>query len=378
MSIVSDIHNIYEFAKDTADKDFFDFARGLNNFVAHRGKDVNLNDCEVFGRFVEEEIFKNEYIPKISKDSVVYLLESFREKGFVDYENFHKAFQKIKKEYSLGLDLSKTLPEDLALKNDLKSTLQSELIANANLSFVKNLQKPLQGQKTKKIDESLQNLSQDFSQKSFLQQYPKETLQDLEQDSPHKSPTLQSPTPRELFAYINDKESIHFPFKKSQTLDSRDFMRALDAELGALSSQEIEAMVKKMRAKNEALRNEIAQIQTNHSAQAHSTQTHSAQTLKQEIGANIDLSENILKLEAASRQENLHENLRENLQKNEREKRQIPAWVFAKNAAKAATKSKVAKDDETSEIDESGAPSESSRAAEFSEKARNVMKRKMQ
>ena len=63
-----------------------------------------------------------------------------------------------------------------------------------------------------------------------------------------------------MLSFIKDKENTQFPFSKEETLNNKFFMLDFNKQLKRMSVQEIQKLIDNIKAKNEALRKEIEEI----------------------------------------------------------------------------------------------------------------------
>lgn len=222
MNIHSDILNLYDFSLNTQDNDFKEFTNNLLCFCEEQKEKININDIETFKTLIQKQLKAENY-----KDILLHLLSILEQKGFIDYENFYKTFKK-------SFKTQKNKEQD----KDLKSLLESELLVNANLSQAKTLQE---------FHKNLNQEPQNFAKFSQSQSLNNENLK---------------VSPDEMLSYIKDKNSIIFPFSKESTLDNKDFMKAFHSVLNTKSNDELEMLLNHMKAKNEALRAELKNLNT--------------------------------------------------------------------------------------------------------------------
>ncbi|MBX7491234.1 hypothetical protein [Helicobacter turcicus] len=286
MSIAADIRNLYEYSKETQDEDFKDFTNSILCFAKSQENQTNINDEAQFKQLINDNFNeKSAY-----KEPLLSLLSTLEQQGFIDYEKFHHSFNKIYKD---------STKKD-ALENE-KSQLLSELISNANLT------------QALKDQENLKNLNALKSNSTQTQTLAKESKSKVSLESTHNTQSLNNSTltqesplndstlnqkdlkvkPSDLIAFINDKERISFPFSKDSTLDNKDFMTAFYADLDTRSNQELEALIAKVRAKNEALRKELEELKAQN-------KSNLQETLNKELEANAILSQETRDLKADS------------------------------------------------------------------------------
>ncbi len=222
MSVISDIENIYEFSKQVENKDFKDFAKNLLCFCEEQKEKTNINNIDIFDTLIKKQFSVNE--DKNYQNILTDFIEVLKKKGFIDYDKFYNHF-------ILNFKTQKN-EED----NSLSDSIVSELSANANFS------------KLLKAQKAVENMEKDNNEEN------------LEQDLTLNENKEISVTPEQMIAFIKDEKTLMFPFSKESTLENKDFMRAFYKDLNSKSKQELEMLLAKIRAKNEALRAELLNL----------------------------------------------------------------------------------------------------------------------
>ena len=125
---------------------------------------------------------------------------------------------------------------------------KEQLIENVE-NELKELENLTQEKNEKKVEiarlEQLKNDEEFFNPNDFKKEIEKE---------------FQKANVQSMLDFIRDKEQINFPFVKKDTLDNIGFKKSFFKELKSLSPQEIQKLIDEVRAKNQALRTEIADL----------------------------------------------------------------------------------------------------------------------
>lgn len=256
MSVVAEINNLYEFSKETKNEEFKNFANHLVCFCESNKEKTNINDIESFSALIKKEL--NDDLKY--NESLLYLVGTLEKQGFVEHEKFYKNFQ----------EHLQTNNEELQEGEDLNDTLQSELLVNANLSELKTQQEELESQENNNLNKNDENFAENAQSNQFL-------------DSQEYKSTQVSP--QDMIHYIKDENSIMFPFHKKDTLENSTFISAFYSHLNTKSNQELEALIAQIRAKNEALRKELKELQQN--------KENLQDTLQKDLQENANLSEEL-------------------------------------------------------------------------------------
>lgn len=287
MSVVAEINNLYEFSKETKNEEFKNFANHLVCFCESNKEKTNINDIESFSALIKKEL--NDDLKY--NESLLYLVRTLEKQGFVEYEKFYKNFQ----------EHLQTNNEELQEGEDLNDTLQSELLVNANLSELKTQQKELESQENNNLNKNDENSAKNT-----------QNNQSLDSQEEHKSTQV---SPQDMIHYIKDENSIMFPFYKKDTLENPTFLSAFYSHLNTKSNQELEALIAQVRAKNEALRKELKELQQN--------KENLQDTLQSELQENANLSEELVQNKKDTKEnENLQENVAKEGQAQESQKNQ--------------------------------------------------------
>lgn len=137
-------------------------------------------------------------------------------------------------------DSSSNVYENTNNKEQLIENVENELKELENLTQEKN---------EKKVEiarlEQLKNDEEFFNPNDFKKEIEKE---------------FQKANVQSMLDFIRDKEQINFPFAKKDTLDNIRFKKSFFKELKSLPPQEIQKLIDEVRAKNQALRAEIADL----------------------------------------------------------------------------------------------------------------------
>lgn len=137
-------------------------------------------------------------------------------------------------------DSSSNVYENTNNKEQLIENVENELKELENLTQEKN---------EKKVEiarlEQLKNDEEFFNPNDFKKEIEKE---------------FQKANVQSMLDFIRDKEQINFPFAKKDTLDNIGFKKSFFKELKSLPPQEIQKLIDEVRAKNQALRTEIADL----------------------------------------------------------------------------------------------------------------------
>ena len=125
---------------------------------------------------------------------------------------------------------------------------KEQLIENVE-NELKELENLTQEKNEKKVEitrlEQLKNDEEFFNPNDFKKEIEKE---------------FQKANVQSMLDFIRDKEQINFPFAKKDTLDNIRFKKSFFKELKSLPPQEIQKLIDEVRAKNQALRTEIADL----------------------------------------------------------------------------------------------------------------------
>ena len=240
MSVISSVKNLYEFSKNVEDKNFKDFTKNLLCFCEEQKKKENINDIEVFDDLIKKQFNINE--DKKYKDILAKLILNLKENGFIYYKNFYNDFK-------LNFKTQNNEEEE---NNSLSDSIVSELTANARFSKLLEAQKAVENmEKNAKDDKNNENTEENLEQDFNLNQ--------------NENKDLNSVTPSQMIDFIKDEKTLMFPFTKESTLENKSFMKAFYKDLNAKSNQELEFLLAKIRAKNEALRMELKELKQNKS-----------------------------------------------------------------------------------------------------------------
>ncbi|MCL9821862.1 hypothetical protein NCR96_08960 [Helicobacter sp. 14348-15] len=276
MSVVTEINNIYEFSKVTENEEFKNFANHLKCFCESNKEQTNINDIESFKDLIKKELNDDSKY----NESLLYLVETLEKEGFIENEKFYKNFQEHLKANN----------EELQEGEDLGDTLQSELLVNARLSELKTQQDELESQENNDLNQN---------DESFAENTQNNQLLDSKEE--HQGTRV---SPQDMIHYIKDENSIMYPFHKKDTLENPAFLSAFYSHLNTKSNQELEALIEQVRAKNEALRKELKELQQN--------KENLQNTLQSELQDNANLSE---ELEQKKKDTKENESTQENVAK---------------------------------------------------------------
>ncbi|RDU61485.1 hypothetical protein [Helicobacter sp. MIT 14-3879] len=260
MLIEKSIVLLKEFARQKEDKEFIEFASNLSLFLEKHKQTYNVNDFHIFVNLVEKNTNQSDEMALKTAISSISLAKECTQNGFVDYEKFYNNF----KDYMIGKearvkDNEIIFIEDNQISKPNQESLINELNNSKNLNDA-NLQTNLFIQELEK----LVDLSKDSQNKTLEIQKIKELQNDefYFSNTQEERANQEQPNFDELISFIHDKEQIHYPFSKEATLNNHSFMSNLYANLKKLSHQQIQKLVDELRAKNEALRNEIQALDT--------------------------------------------------------------------------------------------------------------------
>lgn len=310
MSVVTEINNIYEFSKVTENEEFKNFANHLKCFCESNKEQTNINDIESFKDLIKKELNDDSKY----NESLLYLVETLEKEGFIENEKFYKNFQEHLKANN----------EELQEGEDLGDTLQSELLVNARLSELKTQQKELESQENNNLNKNDENSAKNTQNNQFL-----------DSQEEHKSTQV---SPQDMIHYIKDENSIMFPFYKKDTLENPTFLSAFYSHLNTKSNQELEALIAQVRAKNEALRKELKELQQN--------KENLQNTLQSELKENANLSEELEQNKKDTQEnESTQENVAKEGQAQESQKNQTqelqPRNAYAQMNAKLDEAEKI-------------------------------------
>ena len=190
-----------EFAESKKDDEFKEFANNLALFTLKYKNEHNINDIKVFVDLVKQNTNDKDKEQLKRAISSISLAEECIQNGFVDYEKFYINFR----EYKIDIaSMQENIDAEILESNTDKDTISNELL---------------------------------------------ESLQDL-----------ATPSVSEMLSFIKDKENTQFPFSKEETLNNKFFMLDFNKQLKRMSVQEIQKLIDNIKAKNEALRKEIEEI----------------------------------------------------------------------------------------------------------------------
>lgn len=291
MSVVAEIKNIYEFSKETKNEEFKNFANHLLCFCESNKEQTNINDIESFSALIKKELNDGSKYD----ESLLYLIGTLEKQGFVECEKFYKNFQEHLQSNN----------EESQEQEDLKDELQSALLVNARLSDLKEQQEQLEVLQENHKDSN--NDDENFAENAQSNQF-------LESQEPKNTPQV---SPQDMISYIKDEKSIMFPFCKQDTLENPTFLSAFYAHLNTKSNQELESLIAQVRAKNEALRAELKELQEQN-------RKNSQETLQKELQKNANLSEELAQnkkdtKENLAKAQNTQEMQKDSIKKSQRQ-----------------------------------------------------------
>lgn len=239
MLIEKAITLLNEFAESKKDNEFKEFAKNLALFILKYKNEYDINDMKVFANLIKQNTDDEDREQLKRAISSISLAEECIQNGFVDYEKFYINFR----EYMTNVFLTQeSIDKDILESNADKDNTTNELLESLQDLIVLSEDYQNKKRKIKKLQEVKEN--NDF----YIPKDEKATN------------SIHSPSTNEMLSFIKDKEKIHFPFSKEETLDNKFFMLEFNQELKRMSSQEIQKLVDNIRAKNEALRQEIKEI----------------------------------------------------------------------------------------------------------------------
>lgn len=256
MLIEKSILLLNEFAETKDDKDFKEFARNLSYFALRYQKEHNINDLETFVKLVEQNTdTKDKEQSKSAIHSISLAYDTYHN-GFVDYENLYSRYKQHNVNDNLLYEDSNNKTEEYE-NNEILESLQDLATISEN---AKNKQEEI-----KKLQELKE--ADDFV-------VPKESKKDSMQ---YHQPSVDA-----MLNFIQDSKQIYFPFAKEQTIGNIGFVRSFNEEIKKKSSQELQKLLDSIRAKNEALRKEIDEL--------NETKINLINELKEELADNAKLT----------------------------------------------------------------------------------------
>lgn len=201
------------------------YSQYLQQLIVENTLDQNTRDIiQKTQEFVENGVYKkfnDKELNSFAKDIMEY------------YKNTLKII-------SNQQDSSSNVYENTNNKEQLIENVENELKELENLTQEKN---------EKKVEiarlEQLKNDEEFFNPNDFKKEIEKE---------------FQKANVQSMLDFIRDKEQINFPFAKKDTLDNIGFKKSFFKELKSLPPQEIQKLIDEVRAKNQALRTEIADL----------------------------------------------------------------------------------------------------------------------
>lgn len=250
--------SLKEFAKTNpkvrGDKEFNQWANNINNFVDLHKKNINVNNSREYCALLQQEgIFEH----KNTLDESLGFLQLFmhidlEKKGFVDFEEIYQSFTSIRNNF---LNIQNNF-------SDKQKELLQELEQNITLNESIDLQKHSKPSKNSNID------SVNTEIESSMESTRKQTAQEQEQTK--EQTTMQNTQsndieiePLSLINYIKDEEQIKFPFSREKTLDNPLFLANFYGELNQYKPDEIQALIDKVKAKNQKLREQLEAQKSN-------------------------------------------------------------------------------------------------------------------
>lgn len=233
MLIEKSILLLNEFAETKDDKDFKEFARNLSYFALRYQKEHNINDLETFVKLVEQNTdTKDKEQSKNAIHSISLAYDTYHN-GFVDYEKLYMRYKQHDVNDNLLEDSNKQNENEE--NNEILESLQDLAILSEN---AKNKQEEIRKlQELKETD--------DF----FM---PKDNKKD--------SPQSHQPSVEAMLNFIQDSKQNYFPFAKEETIGNRKFIANFNKEIKKKSTQELQKLLDSIKAKNEALRKEIEEL----------------------------------------------------------------------------------------------------------------------
>ena len=201
------------------------YSQYLQQLIVENTLDQNTRDIiQKTQEFVENGVYKkfnDKELNSFAKDIMEY------------YKNTLKII-------SNQQDSSSNVYENTNNKEQLIENVENELKELENLTQEKN---------EKKVEiarlEQFKNDEEFFNPNDFKKEIEKE---------------FQKANVQSMLYFIRDKEQINFPFAKKDTLDNIGFKKRFFKELKSLPPQEIQKLIDEVRAKNQALRAEIADL----------------------------------------------------------------------------------------------------------------------
>ena len=285
--------------KDDANfKEFSEFIKSLNTFAEKYKSTCNINNVEEFCNLIFQELEKqkqnNVFEPKQELYAVasLALVKEITNNGFIDFEKFHNDF-------SENLNKFKSKTQDvLQEQNHQEQLQQDEILQNeAKAKEEQIIEEELKIQREKGLEETnldtsdleaealgqINEVSASLAQSCYLTQNNMDIreeigkLEKLQNTDDFAMPTENRDTtkkdfagaeinseqrvsPGEMLNFINDSTQIQFPFSAQKTINDKKFLTEFHKELKGKSTQELQKLIDNMRAKNDALRQEIAEL----------------------------------------------------------------------------------------------------------------------
>lgn len=238
MSIALAIEHLNDYAKDlNDDEDFKEFSQTLNVFMQKNKDKINLNDKESFINALKSQILKNynednkDYKDFFFIQASALALE-MESNNFINYDKYYANFQKAY--------------DELREKERLKELEEEREKFFKELSQSLELNKELSKERIE-LKEQIASYEKALEVDDFIN--PNQDEKNIENS--------QNISPRELISFIKDEKQIYYPFDRKSTLLNPSFMKDFKKELHHLSNKELEEMIMQVRAKNEALKQEL-------------------------------------------------------------------------------------------------------------------------
>lgn len=252
MLIEKGIELLKEFAHNKENEEFREFANHLHLFAQKHKTEYNINNFETFVSLIDKQTDRNDEARLKMAFSSIYIAQECVENGFVDYEKFYESF--------ISKQTNKKVAEMVVENRNLQGYSvqnqedQEEIESEQPEELIRELESSLS--LSQQVDEEKLEISKLKALKSVDEFYNP-------QDKTSINKIEQNVSVEMMLAFIKDKEQLYFPFSKEATLDNKNFRENLFKSLKNQSPQELQKLIDELRAKNEALRNEILELSGN-------------------------------------------------------------------------------------------------------------------
>ena len=296
--IYETIRSLNDFANIKKDEEFIDFTQRLLTFVESQKNIVNINNHETFKGLIKQHLLENDNADELDKKqgylamSISYSLLNY---GMLDFEKFYNEYKELFKEKML--DVQKPYDD---YKEDIanQSAEHQELIdlLKENEALTESTRRDDELQESEALEKQKSQTSENEIQNEHLQEKDKKgKIKPIEPDS--------------MLAFINNEEVIEFPFSREESLDNPKFIRKFHERLNAFKRSDIQALIDKVKAKNEILKQRIEEFDKE-------------KRLIKELNENQELSNKTASLNEQSSLDSLNERFTQALEEHKQNQRE--------------------------------------------------------